>query len=592
MTMRIKLHWKLTIIFCLLGAVLLAASYMYLNPKLKAFIQRDIEDNIRRELLLSRELLEPAPGGKLDLKDADALADRMGASLGFRVTIIAPDGRVLGDSDIESKDIPGIENHIDRPDVQQALRDGFGHSQRYSYTLKKYMMYSAVVIGKKSPAAILRLVMPVSSIVEFEEKMQRILIAALAAVFLLSLVLSFIVSSAVTRPISRISSTAKAIAAGDLSAKALVSSGDEIGDLARTLNYMTGEISSKMDSIASGEAKLEAVLSSMVEGVILTDDKGTILIANPSSRKMFFMDVGPEGRTPLEVIRNSSVQEIVDRILRQGQRVAVEEIQLNKPDEKSLKVSAAAVMKEGVLAGALLVFHDITELRRLERIRQDFVANVSHELRTPLSSIKGYSETLIDMGDSGPKEKKEFLEIIYRESDRLAKLIDDLLDLSKIESGKMGQVFLPVDAGQIIRRAAGVLDKLAQKKSIKMQLDIPGGLPKALADENRLSQVLLNLLDNAVKYTPDGGSVSVKAFENGKSIQIDVSDTGVGIPENDLPRIFERFYRVDKARSRELGGTGLGLSIVKHIVQAHGGQVWVRSEPGRGSTFSFIIPKA
>lgn len=576
----------MTIVFCLLGAVLLAAAYMYLNPRLKAFIERDIEDNIKRELFLCRELLGPG-----DLKDADALAGRIGSSLGLRVTIIAPDGKVLGDSDIESADLAGIENHLDRPEVQQALNEGFGHSRRYSYTLKKYMMYSAVVLGKDRTAAVLRLIIPVSSIVEFEAKMQKILIAALAAIFLLSLVLSVIVSSVVTRPISRISSAAKSIAEGDLSARAIVSSDDEIGDLAKTMNYMAGEIRSKMDRIASGEAKLETVLSGMVEGVILTDEKGAILMANPSARKMFFIDTAPEGKTPIEVVRNSSVQEITDRILRGGKRTAIEEIQLNRPDERSVKVSAAAVMKEGELSGALLVFHDITELRHLERVRQDFVANVSHELRTPLSSIKGYSETLLESGVKDPKDQKEFLGIIYRESDRLAKLIDDILDLSKIESGKMAMVFLPLDLRPVVKRVCSILENQAAAKSLGISADIPEGLPRLLADEGRLSQVMLNLLDNAVKYTPEKGSIRISAAQDGGFVRVDVSDTGVGIPESDIPRIFERFYRVDKARSRELGGTGLGLSIVKHIVQAHGGQVSVKSAPGKGTTFSFTIPK-
>jgi signal transduction histidine kinase len=255
-------------------------------------------------------------------------------------------------------------------------------------------------------------------------------------------------------------------------------------------------------------------------------------------------------------------------------------------------VSAAAVMKGGELSGALLVFHDITELRRLERVRQDFVANVSHELRTPLSSIKGYSETLIEGGVTQQKEQKEFLGIIHRESDRLAKLIDDLLDLSRIESGKMAMVLMPMDLLPAVKRAAAILEKQAASKSIRITLDIPSGTPRILADESRLSQVILNLLDNAVKYTPEVGDVRISAVADGHFVRVDVSDTGVGIPEADIPRIFERFYRVDKARSRELGGTGLGLSIVKHIVQAHGGQVSVRSAPSKGTTFSFIIPVA
>ncbi len=589
--MRIKLQWKLTAIFCLLAVFILAAAYIYFNSHLKSFLLRDIESNLKKELILSKDYLEsefsrqPAAAGSVDL------ANRIGADLGVRVTIIAPDGTVLGDSEVRKEDLPKLENHLGRPEVQQALKEGFGASQRYSYTLKKYMLYNAVVVGKDKPAAILRLVIPVAKVAEFESGMQKILAVGVIMVFFASLVLSFLISMAVTRPLANISSAAKAMASGDFSRKIFNISRDEIGDLAATLNYMSDEIKTKIEKVRSGEAKLETVLSGMVEGVIVTDAKGKIILANPSLRKLFFIDTAPEGKTPLEVVRNSAVQNIADRVLKGGQRIAAEEISVSSPEEKFIKVSGVAIMKEKQVDGAIFVFHDITELRRLEKVRQDFVANVSHELRTPLSSIKGYSETLMD-GVSKAEERQEFLGIIYRESDRLAKLIDDLLDLSKIESGKMAMVFMPVGIAPVAKRSAGVLEKSARDKSIKVEFNIPEGLPKVMADENRLSQVFLNLLDNAVKYTPEGGSVKVSVFPQDKYLQVDVTDTGVGIPESDLPRVFERFYRVDKARSRQLGGTGLGLSIVKHIVQSHGGQVWVKSEPGCGSTFSFTIPQA
>jgi len=590
--MRIKLQWKLTAIFCLIAIFILTTAYLYLNSRLKPFLQSDIEDHLKKELFLSRGFLESEFNGKPVGPEAAELADRIGQELGLRVTIIAPDGTVLGDSEVKREDLPKLENHLDRPEVKQALKEGYGISQRYSYTLKKYMLYNAAVIGGKKPVAVLRLVIPVSKVAEFESGMQRILAVGVALVFMISLVLNYLVSLAVTRPLTKISSAAKAIASGDFSRKALVGSGDEIGDLAATLNYMSDEIKSKIEKIESGEAKLETVLSGMVEGVIVTDSKGKIILANPSVRKLFFIDTAPEGKTPLEVIRNSAVQDIVDRVLKGGHRIAAEEITISGPEEKFIKVSGVAITKEKQVDGAIFVFHDISELRRLERMRQDFVANVSHELRTPLSSIKGYSETLLDGEKIKAEERKEFLDIIYRESDRLAKLIDDLLDLSKIESGKMSMAFIPIEIGPVIKRSAGVLEKLAREKSIKVEADIPSGLPNVLADENRLSQVFLNLLDNAVKYTPDGGSVKISVLPRDKYLQVDISDTGIGIPQDDLPRIFERFYRVDKARSRQLGGTGLGLSIVKHIVQGHDGQVWVKSEPGRGSTFSFTIPKA
>jgi len=590
--MKIKLQWKLTAIFCLLALFVLAASHIYFNSHLKSFIKSDIENTLRKELLLNKDFLEHELSKELTASEAAALADRIGAALGVRATIIAPDGTVIGDSEVKKEDLSKLDNHLGRPEVQQALKEGFGLSQRYSRTLKMRMLYTATVVGKDKPLAILRLVIPVSAVAEFEGEMQKILVAGAVGVFLVSLLLSFLISLAVTRPLAKISSVASAIASGDFSKKILVRSNDEIGDLEKTLNYASDEIKAKMEKIESGEAKLETVLSGMIEGVIVTDPKGKIILANPSLRKLFFIDTAPEGKTPLEVIRNSAVQDIVDKVLKGGERMATDEITISSPEEKFIKVSGVAIIKEKRLEGAILVFHDITELRRLERVRQDFVANVSHELRTPLSSIKGYSETLLDTRAAKPEDRKEFLNIIYRESDRLAKLIDDLLDLSKIESGKMSMVFLPIEIVPIIKRSAGVLEKLARDKSIKIEFDIPEGLSKVMADENRLSQVFLNLLDNAVKYTPEGGSVKISVFPQGKYLQVDITDTGVGIPEIDVPRIFERFYRVDKARSRQLGGTGLGLSIVKHIVQAHGGQVWVESEVGRGSTFSFTIPSA
>jgi len=286
------------------------------------------------------------------------------------------------------------------------------------------------------------------------------------------------------------------------------------------------------------------------------------------------------------------VQDIIDKIIQGKQGLVTEEIAVNMPEEKILKVNGVPIVRTDRFEGAILVFHDITELRRLEQIRQDFVANVSHELRTPISSIKGYAETLLEGALEDKDNAREFLSIIYQDSNRLANLINDLLDLSKIESGKMKMNFIPLEPVSMIRRAVAIMENQAQARSIAIKLNLTPDLPKIKADETRFSQVMINLLDNAIKYTPENGSVVITANVVNNALQIDVADTGIGISEKDLPRIFERFYRVDKARSREMGGTGLGLSIVKHIVQAHAGHVRVKSEPGLGSTFSFTIPLA
>ncbi|MBI5213565.1 MAG: HAMP domain-containing protein [Nitrospirae bacterium] len=447
-------------------------------------------------------------------------------------------------------------------------------------------------MGANKLLGILRLSIPLSDIEFIESKMFKTIGMAIILALFTILVASFFVSIKISKPLSEMSAIAEKLATGDFSRKAIIHSNDEMGDLAKALNNMADEISVKVKHISSEKAKLEAVLSSMFEGIMLTNERGEILLLNPSVRKLFLIDSSPEGRKPLEVIRNNAIQEIVDRVLNENREVVTQEVNISIPEQKTIMVNGAPIVKDGIIEGAVFVFHDITELKRLEDIRKDFVANVSHELRTPISSIKGYAETLLDGKVDSEDNVKEFLGIIYQDSNRLANLIDDLLDLSKIESGKMKMEFEPLEILPIVNRCVNVLEKSAKDKSLPIKLDIPPDLPKVLGDHKRLSQVFLNLLDNAIKYTPEGGSITASIVSKEKVVQVDISDTGIGIPEKDLPRIFERFYRVDKARSRELGGTGLGLSIVKHIVQAHNGQVWVQSTLGQGSTFSFTIPIA
>jgi two-component system phosphate regulon sensor histidine kinase PhoR len=588
--MMIKLHWKLTFIFCLVVILALSAGYFYLVPRLKSTVENNISSNIKHELLLGKELLDVSLSNTANVLDFQSDALKLGRALGLRATVISPAGQVLGDSDLTKEQLMTVENHSDRPEVQDALRKSFGVSKRFSHTVKKNMLYMAIPFGRGKTEGILRFSIPLHDIVLIEARMRETIGVAALFVLLLSFALTFFVSALVSRPLTEMSDIAKAMAKGDFSKKASIHTHDELGELALSLNAMSEEIKDKMEKLNAERAKLDLVLSSMFEGVIVTDEEEGIILMNPSLRKLFLVDFDPAGKKPLEVVRNTAVQDMVDRILKGKQRLATEEIVINLPEEKILKVNGVPIVRNDRFEGAILVFHDITELRRLEKIRQDFVANVSHELRTPISSIKGYAETLLDGALDDKDHVKEFIGIILQDSNRLASLINDLLDLSKIESGKMKIAFLPQDAASLIKRAAAIMDHQAKDKSVALKLDIPGVLPKIKADEARFSQVMINLLDNAIKYTSEGGSVVISAKPSGEVLQIDISDTGIGIAQEDLARIFERFYRADKARSRELGGTGLGLSIVKHIVQAHGGQVWVVSEFGKGSTFSFTIP--
>jgi len=590
--MKIKIHWKLTTIFCFIVILAISAGYLYQVNHLKSYVENNVINNIKHQLALSKDFLEISLKDKTIPVDFQAIAKRIGESLGLRATIIALDGRVLGDTDLTKDQLLAVENHANRPEVKDALAKGFGVSKRFSYTIKKDMLYMAVPFGEGNDKGILRLSVPLHDIELLEARMRRVVGVSIVGILLLSLGLTFLVSVFVSRPLTEMSTIAKAMARGDFSRKASIHSKDEIGELAQSLNVMSEEIKDKIEKINSERAKLDLVLSSMFEGVIVTNEEEKIILMNPSLRKLFLTDSSPEGKKPLEVIRNTAVGDMIDRIIKGKQHLATEEIVINTPEEKILKVNGVPIMRNNKLEGAILVFHDITELRRLEKIRQDFVANVSHELRTPISSIKGYAETLLEGALEDKDNAKEFISIIYQDSNRLASLINDLLDLSKIESGKLKMSFAALDPVSLIKKAVTVIDNQAKAKSITLKINITQSLPNIKADEIRFSQVMINLLDNAIKYSSEGGTATISAKVVDDTLQIDISDTGIGISEKDLPRIFERFYRVDKARSRELGGTGLGLSIVKHIVSVHRGQVWVKSELGHGSTFSFTIPLA
>ena len=347
----------------------------------------------------------------------------------------------------------------------------------------------------------------------------------------------------------------------------------------------------QLAQVLSNQSKLEAVFGSMFDGVMVIDQSGEILLMNQTLKDLWNVTQNPVGRKPLEVIRNMEIQQLTDKVLQGKAGVTSQELSVLVPEEKFFQVHATPVIREGQVDGVVLVFHDITKLRHLERVRRDFVANVSHELRTPIATIKGYAETLLDGALDDKANAKDFIQIIYSDSDRLAILINDLLELSQIESGNMNLSLNECSLEMLINRAIKLLQPMLLDKSITIKFDVPVDFPKLKVDETSIVQVFLNLIENAIKYNKPQGSITISAYKKDPAIVISISDTGIGIPEEDLPRIFERFYRVDKARSRQLGGTGLGLSIVKHIIQAHNGEMSVRSELGQGSTFTITLPQ-
>ena len=586
--MKLKLHWKLTTVFCSAIVVGLLLGYFYLTSHLKTFLDHDLQTSLTRQAVLARDLIQ-AQG---NMADAPLLAHKISHEITARVTIVSLSGVVLGDSELNDEELRSIENHAGRVEIRDALRTGFGLSKRYSYTLKKYLLYIAVPFGEKRTEGVVRLAMPLSDVELFESGSQKIVVFALFLAFLLSLVFTYVMSLIISRPLREMADVAKAMAGGDFSRKPSVRSRDEMGDLSSAITHMSDQIKDKIDDIEQEKAKLNAVIAHMFEGIMVVNEKGLVRLMNPSLRKIFLIDGMVEGRPAIEIIRNSVLSGMLKDLLSGQERMIGHEISIIFPDERMLKVNGVVIRTSNKIDGAVLVFHDITELRRLEKVRQDFVANVSHELRTPVASIKGYAETLLGGAMDDRAALKEFLGTIHENSDRLVSLINDLLDLARIESGRMKIVPVAMDAAPVVQRCLNILEKLVLEKRLLVSIDLPADVSKVLADEARFSQIMLNLLDNAVKYTPEGGAISVKAVKREGMVQFDFIDTGIGIPEQDLPRIFERFYRVDKARSRDLGGTGLGLSIVKHIVLAHGGEVWASSQLGRGTTFSFTLPQA
>jgi two-component system, OmpR family, phosphate regulon sensor histidine kinase PhoR len=588
--LKIGITHKIAFVFIIAIALVFLGVFLCLDNILSDYTYRQIKENLLKQLNLSSSVIEITGDTQYDSYLLDELADTIGSNLKVRVTIISMDGTVYGDSKLDGEALRAIDNHSDRPEIQAAIKGDIGESARFSDTLKTDKLYVAKTFGREGPQGIIRLAVSLDDINIISWRLKGILLVSLVFAFALSIALFFLISAWIAKPLKEISWIAKNIACGDFSKRPSVLSKDEVGDLAEAIRFMSEQIKAKIEEVTISKSRLEAVLWSMFEGVMVVDCSGNIILINQALKELLFIEDDPAGKSTIEIIRNADIQDIVDAVLKQQSGVLSREISILTPFEKNLIVHATPVVRDAQNEAAVLVFHDITELRRLEDVRKDFVANVSHELRTPVSNIQGYAETLLQGALDDSKNAKGFVEIIHSDSQRLAALINDLLDLSQIESGKFS---LDVDKNMLNDMIDSVYKKIAHKmkiKKIEFIKDIAEDADSIYCDRYSIEQVLLNLIENAVKYTSEKGTIKVCAENENGYIRVDVSDTGIGVSQEHIPRIFERFYRIDKARSRELGGTGLGLAIVKHIVHAHNGKVWVESTPSKGSTFSFTLP--
>jgi two-component system phosphate regulon sensor histidine kinase PhoR len=511
-----------------------------------------------------------------------------------RVTLILPDGTVVAESDRPPEDLSKIENHLRRPEVQAALAGRVGRDLRRSETVGRELLYVALpVLEGSRVAGVLRLALPLAAVESAYASIRQVVLAGGLLALGIALVISLFIAGRVTRPVVEMQSIARRLAGGDFSVKAPVRSPDEIGSLGRALNVMAARLREKIQDLEQEQATTTAIVNSMVEGVLAVDARDHLLFLNASVRAIFRL--GPrlgEGKPFLEVIRNADLFDLIKACREAGGEMVSRELTLTTPVERVLQVHALSVHLGGEGSGVLMVLHDVTELRHLERVRTEFVANVSHELRTPLTAIRGYLETLLEGALEQREQARKFLEIVFRHTGRLSRLLDDLLDLSNIELGKVALRVEPTDLREVLESVLTIIRPHAEGRGVMLSAGFGTDLPAVSADRDRLAQILINLLDNAVKFTPPNGRVTVGATNRGETAEVFISDTGVGIPSTDLPRITERFYRVDKARSRELGGTGLGLAIVKHLVQAHGGELRIESELNHGTTVRFTLPVA
>ncbi len=590
---RARLFWKLGLTYAALLLVVLLAVQLYSARVIRSQAIRSANDQLAS--LLGLTLANPPQSDDpAELRNWTSRVSRNGA----RVTVIDSTGRVLADSEADAEK---MENHANRPEIQQAFARGSGQSVRRSATLGRELVYRAQRYDHAgSPPIVIRLALPLSQIdLSLVELRQRLLLATLLALLIGALV-SFAFARMFAARVQRLQRFSQRIAEGDFRPLLREGPRDELSDLADSLNLTAARMDREIRMLSGERNRSSAILRSMVEGVAVIDAEERLVFYNRAFSEILSVDAaGAEGRPLIEVVRNSELLSLIRRALRGDEGLQTDitmgitqtqSFSITAAPVKALDVSASGRAPEGKPSGAVVVLHDVTELRRLERVRQDFVANVSHEFKTPLTAIQGFAETLLAGALDDPENNRRFLEIIRNHATRLARLTNDLLKLARIEAGKLELEFSSVGLLELIEACTETTLLKANRKEITLEITVPPQLPAVRGDAALLRDVLQNLLDNAIQYTPARGHISVAASATAREAVITVSDTGIGIPLADSERIFERFYRVDAARSREAGGTGLGLSIAKHIVEAHGGKLWVESTVGQGSKFSFSLP--
>jgi two-component system, OmpR family, phosphate regulon sensor histidine kinase PhoR len=568
----VKLAQRLLLGAVLIVTVLTIVAVSLSGQRLRTQLQQLTTSQLAREARLIAQQWRP------DV-NLDALADSAGQALGHRVTLVDAGGKVLGDSEFDGPALAVLQNHNDRPEIIQARAEGLGSSRRVSPSEGDEEMYVAVSPGGGRIARVSISTVELDAIVTRARR--DVLVSGLVALAI-ALALAAVFSRQVSAPVIELRDVASAIAAGDLSKRPAISAPGEVGELATAIQRMSEQLGSRMHALEVEDELLGALVEALDEGVVAIDRQRRVIRINQSGRQLldaravtpFSVDVLPRNRTLQDAVAGALSGEVVDRV----------ETQIAG---RTLALTARPL---GV-GGAVLAVVDLTGTRRLETVRRDFVANVSHELKTPLTAIRGFAETLTSELGSDQQHAK-FAETIRANAERMQHLIDDLLDLSRIESGGWTPVPVWVDVGTAAAEAVAPYRDEAKGRGSSIDVAINPNAAAVLVDPVALRQVIGNLVENAIRYTPSGGSITIFSRPEDHGVTVGVQDTGAGIPAEHVGRVFERFYRVDPARSRSAGGTGLGLAIVKHLVEAHGGRVRAESEPGRGTCVSLYFPSS
>jgi len=590
---RRPLIWQLFPSYLLVTLVALAAVTFYTSRSVREFYMEQMRAGLAAQVQLAslqaQELLraEARSGAPQFL-----IMDLAGLA-GIRLSLILPDGTVLADSAVD--DPATLENHRNRPEIQRALEDSSGYFLRSSTTVGERMLYYAMPLYRDDDlVGVLRGGVLADTVEAGLRQIYLRIVAGGTLIAIMAGILSWVVSRRIIRPLDTMKQGAQRFAQGDLDQRLPVPETLEFASLSEALNKMAAQLNERIRKAVQQRNEQEAVLSSMVESVIAVDNDGHVISINhAAARLLSIIPARAVGRDIQLLVRNTALQAFIQHTL-EGQGAVEDEITFHGQGEQVLQAHGTILRDSNREAiGAVIVLNDITRIRRLEQVRRDFVANVSHELKTPITSIKGFVETLLEAGPESREESERFLRIVARQAERLHRIIEDLLTLSSIEQyERVTDEFLEqTSLGRVLRASIQLCADAADRKDIDIEMECPSDL-KAHINPHLLEQGIVNLVDNAIKYSDPGSLVRVSAWEADDEVLIRVADKGCGVASDHLPRLFERFYRVDKARSRSVGGTGLGLAIVKHIAQSHGGKVTVSSTPGEGSTFTIHLPRA